>query len=113
MTLRRCVLGSNPVKARTLALAALSSLTMLATAQAGSSPASPPLLIAVEGPQSGEQATNGLDQLRGVRLAVSQLNARGGLWDGRKVAVFPVDDKADAAHAKQLAQKVVAKAEPS
>jgi branched-chain amino acid transport system substrate-binding protein len=97
------------VKARTLAVAALSSLTMLASAQAGSSGASSPLLIAVEGPQSGEQATNGLDQLRGVRLAVSQLNTRGGLWDGRKVAVFPVDDKADAAHAKQLARQVVAK----
>src|SRR5262249_24791401 len=68
-----------------------------------------PLQIAVEGPQSGQQATNGLDQLRGVRLAVSQLNARGGLWDGRDVALFPVDDKADATHAKQLARQVVAK----
>jgi branched-chain amino acid transport system substrate-binding protein len=98
------------VKAHTLAVAALSSLTVLASAQAGSSsPASSPLLVAVEGPQSGEQATNGLDQLRGVRLAVSQLNARGGLWDGRGVAVFPVDDKADAAHAKQVARQVVAK----
>ena len=34
------------------------------------------------------------DQLRGVRLAVNQLNARGGLWDGRKVAVFAADDQA-------------------
>jgi len=97
------------VKAHVLALAALSSLTVLASAQAGSSPASSPLLIAVEGPQSGEQATNGLDQLRGVRLAASQLNARGGLWDGRKVAVYPVDDKADAAHARQVARRVVAR----
>src|SRR5258705_12045363 len=47
-----------------------------------------PLLIAVEGPQTGEQAANGLDQLRGVRLAVRQLNAHGGLWNGRKVALF-------------------------
>jgi branched-chain amino acid transport system substrate-binding protein len=63
----------------------------------------------VEGPQSGPQAANGVDQLRGVRLAVNQLNARGGLWDGRKVAVFAADDKADAANAKAVARKVIAK----
>jgi branched-chain amino acid transport system substrate-binding protein len=66
-------------------------------------------LIAVEGPQSGEQAANGLDQLRGVRLAVRQLNAHGGLWNGRKVAIFPVDDKGDAANATAVARGVIAK----
>jgi branched-chain amino acid transport system substrate-binding protein len=90
------------------------SLVVVATclslvAAAAGSGASPPLLIAVEGPQSGAQATNGLDQLRGVRLAVSQLNAQGGLWDGRKVAVFPVDDEGDAANAKRAARQVVGK----
>jgi branched-chain amino acid transport system substrate-binding protein len=89
-------------------VSALASLLSLAAATAGST-ASSPLLIAVEGPQTGEQATNGLDQLRGVRLAVSQLNARGGLWDGRKVVVFPVDDKGDAANAKRVARQVVTK----
>ena len=68
-----------------------------------------PLLIAVEGPQSGAQAANGVDQLRGVRLAVNQLNAHGGLWDGRKVAVFAADDKADAANAKAVARRVIAR----
>lgn len=68
-----------------------------------------PLLIAVEGPQSGEQAANGLDQLRGVRLAVHQLNARGGLWDGRKVAILPADDRGDAAKAKAVARRVIGK----
>lgn len=75
----------------------------------GGSSSTPPLLIAVEGPQSGTQAANGLDQLRGVRLAVNQLNAHGGLWDGRKVAVFAADDKADAATAKAVARRVIAK----
>src|SRR5215471_11054927 len=68
-----------------------------------------PLLIAVEGPQSGPQAPNGLDQLRGVRLAVSQLNAHGGLWNGRKVALIPVNDKAEAASGKAVARRVIAK----
>jgi branched-chain amino acid transport system substrate-binding protein len=76
---------------------------------AGSSGSTRPLLIAVEGPQSGEQAVTGLDQLRGVRLAVKQLNAHGGLWDGRKVAVFAADDKAEAAAAKAVARRVIAK----
>src|SRR5213592_4485405 len=76
---------------------------------AASSGSSAPLVIAVEGPQSGPQAANGVDQLRGVRLAVKQLNARGGLWDGRKVAFFAANDKADAANAKAVARQVIAK----
>src|SRR5829696_8636563 len=90
------------------AIFALASGLLLAMAAAGSG-SSAPLVIAVEGPQSGPQAANGVDQLRGVRLAVNQLNARGGLWDGRKVAVFAADDKADAAKAKAVARRVIAK----
>jgi branched-chain amino acid transport system substrate-binding protein len=90
------------------AIFALASGVSLAIA-AASSGSSAPLVIAVEGPQSGAQAANGVDQLRGVRLAVNQLNARGGLWDGRKVAAFAADDKADAANAKAVARHVIAK----
>jgi branched-chain amino acid transport system substrate-binding protein len=84
-----------------------SCLALVPTAADGGTPAR--LLLAVEGPQSGEQATNGLDQLRGVRLAVRELNARGGLWDGREVTVVAVDDKGDAANARRVAQQVVAR----
>jgi len=90
------------------AIFALASGLSLAIAAANSG-SSAPLVIAVEGPQSGAQAANGVDQLRGVRLAVKQLNARGGLWDGRKVAVFAANDKADAANAKAVARQVIAK----
>jgi branched-chain amino acid transport system substrate-binding protein len=86
----------------------LAGCLSLVPAGAGSS-STAPLLIAVEGPQSGPQGANGVDQLRGVRLAVSQLNARGGLWDGRKVAVFAADDQAEAANAKAVARRVIAK----
>jgi branched-chain amino acid transport system substrate-binding protein len=81
--------------------------TLIVPAAAAS--ALPPLVLAVEGPQSGPQASNGLDQLRGVKLAVKQLNAHGGLWDGRKVVVYAADDKADAANAKAVAQRVIAR----
>lgn len=91
---------------RRLALLGLAVLLSLIVVGAGSS--SPkPLLIAVEGPQSGAQASNGQDQLRGVRLAVSQLNAHGGLWNGRKVVVFAADDKGQAAKAKAVARRVI------
>ena len=89
-----------------LAIAAGSLVIAWTAAGSGSTG---PLVIAVEGPQSGPQAANGIDQLRGVRLAVNQLNARGGLWDGRKVTVFAADDKADAAKAKAVARQVIAR----
>ena len=89
-------------------LVVVAGFLSLAIVGAGSS--SPkPLLLAVEGPQSGSQAPNGLDQLRGVRLAVSQLNAHGGLWDGRKVAIVRADDKGASARAKPVARGVIAK----
>lgn len=87
------------------ALAACACLTL--ASPASSAPA--PLVIAVEGPQSGDQAPNGLDQLRGVRLAVRQLNARGGLWDGRKIVIYAADDKGAATDAKAVARRVIAK----
>jgi branched-chain amino acid transport system substrate-binding protein len=87
-------------------LALASSLVITVPATGSNSPA--PLLIAVEGPQSGSQAANGLDQLRGVRLAVKHLNAGGGLWNGRQVKIVAADDMGDAANAKPVARKVIA-----
>jgi ABC-type branched-subunit amino acid transport system substrate-binding protein len=91
-----------------LMLAGLVAL-VVGTGTGSSTVAQGPLLIAVEGPQRGAQAPNGLDQLRGVRLAVSRLNAHGGLWDGRKVALVPVDDRAQAVRGKTVARQVIAK----
>lgn len=90
-------------------LLALAGFLSLVVVGAGASSPMPPVAVAVEGPQSGPQAPNGRDQLRGVKLAVSQLNAQGGLWDGRRVILYLADDKADAAHAKDVARGVVAK----
>ena len=84
-------------------------LSLALIADSGGARVAALLVIAVEGPQSGEQAANGLDQLRGVRLAVRQVNAQGGLWDGRKVTVFAADDKGDASNAKVVASRVISK----
>lgn len=52
------------------------------------------LVIAVEVPLTGPQASNGKDMLRGVRLAARQANATGGVL-GQRVRVVAIDDQAD------------------
>jgi branched-chain amino acid transport system substrate-binding protein len=48
----------------------------------------------MEGPLSGSQASNGKDMYRGVKLAVSQVNAQGGVL-GRQVTLVRADDQAN------------------
>jgi branched-chain amino acid transport system substrate-binding protein len=50
--------------------------------------------IALEGPITGEQASNGVDMLQGARLAVEEANAEGGVLD-RRIELMPLDDQAD------------------
>ena len=56
--------------------------------------ASSDIVVAVEAPLTGSQADNGQDMLRGVKLAVAQLNAKGGI-NGHKVRIVELDDAAD------------------
>lgn len=55
-----------------------------------------PIVIALEGPLTGAQSENGIDMLRGARLAAKQMNAAGGLL-GRTIKIVAVDDEADPA----------------
>ena len=98
-----------PRRLRLPMIAALCGAALLVSAAVGSAVAqsSPePLVIAVEGPQSGGQASNGLDQLRGVQLAVRQVNARGGVLD-RPVRILRADDRGSAARARPVARAVI------
>ena len=52
------------------------------------------IVIGVESPQTGTQASNGMDMLRGAQLAVRQVNAAGGVL-GRHVRIVALDDQAD------------------
>jgi branched-chain amino acid transport system substrate-binding protein len=52
------------------------------------------IVIGVESPQTGDQASNGMDMLRGAQLAVRQVNAAGGVL-GRHVRIVALDDQAD------------------
>lgn len=66
-----------------------------------------PIVIAVEAPLTGSQSSNGKDMLRGVKLAVAQQNARGGVL-GRPVQIVRIDDRADADYALASVDKAVA-----
>ncbi len=68
---------------------------------------SDPIVIAVEAPLSGSQSANGKDMLRGVTLAVREVNARGGVL-GRQVSLVPIDDRADASLAEASVAAAVA-----
>jgi ABC-type branched-subunit amino acid transport system substrate-binding protein len=89
-------------------VATLSGAGLLVSASLGTAQPSEPLVIAVEGPQGGGQASNGLDQLRGVQLAVRQVNAHGGVLD-RHVQIVKADDRGSAARARPVARAVIAK----
>jgi len=85
----------------------LAALAATPTA-AANGPLPPPIRIAVEAPITGPQSSNGVDILRGVRLAVRQANARGGVL-GRRVLLVRGDDRGDASRAKPTARKVIAR----
>jgi branched-chain amino acid transport system substrate-binding protein len=55
---------------------------------------------------SGEEASTGLDMLRGAQLAAARLNARGGAL-GRRVVLVAGDDRADPATGAKVARRLV------
>ncbi len=66
------------------------------------------ILLAYEGPLTGDQRSNGYDMLRGTKLAVKEINAAGGLL-GMKVVLISGNDKADAATGVTVAKSIIAK----
>ena len=83
--------------------------TIVMTAPAAAESVAPsgevdPIVIAVEAPLTGPQSANGNDILRGAKLAVGQVNARGGVL-GRQVTIAGLDDRADVAYAESSVTK--------
>lgn len=81
-------------KLTTTLLAAALFAAGLAAAPAAQAGDVSDLVIAVEVPLTGPQASNGRDMLRGVRLAARQANAAGGVL-GQRVRIVAIDDQAD------------------
>ncbi len=94
-------------RAATISAALVASAALVTSAAAGHPVTYSTITIAVEGPQTGAQASNGQDMLRGVQLAVRQYNARGG-FHGRMVRIVRADDRADSSLAKAVARRVIA-----
>lgn len=86
---------------------ALTALLPGAAAQGAPRGSVDPIVIAVEAPLTGSQSANGKDMLRGVKLAVQQVNARGGIL-GRPVQIARIDDRADADYAESSVSKAIA-----
>ena len=57
------------------------------------------IVIALEAPLTGDQSSNGKDQLRGAQLAAMQINANGGVM-GRMIKIVGLDDQANPDKAK-------------
>jgi len=81
-----------------------SSSSPSAGAGGGSTP-SGPIKIAVVDAQSGSASDLGQFEYRGVKLAVDQANAAGGV-DGRKITLSLFDDQGDPTVGTELARKI-------
>jgi branched-chain amino acid transport system substrate-binding protein len=67
-----------------------------------------PIKIGFPIPLSGPTATYGVPILQGAELAVSEINAKGGVL-GRKLQLLPRDSKANADEAVRLARELIIK----
>lgn len=99
------------IRSRTLlGGAVVAAVVALAAACGGSgnsnSDQSGPIKVVVEGPMSGDQASNGTDMFRGASLAADEANAQGGVL-GHRIALIRGDDKADPATGKQVAKRAI------
>src|SRR5690606_11977460 len=84
-----------------LGAALVSSFTLPVAAQEKD-----PLRIALISSKSGPFATMGADVLSGVRFAVEEANAKGGV-DGRKIVVAEADDESTPDAGRRAAEKLV------
>lgn len=86
----------------------LTAVGSLVGLDSGAGAASAPIKVAVEGPMTGSQASTGIDMLHGAQLAVSRINAAGGVL-GRNLQIVVVNDRAEPSVAVSVAKQAVAK----
>ena len=88
---------------RTLALSALALATMTSLALAAD-----PIKIGLSGPLTGGSSSMGVSMRDGVKLAVDEINAGGGVI-GRKIELIERDDEAKNERGVQIAQELINK----
>lgn len=93
------------VSALTLLVAVCCALVVVPTGAPFANAASgPPIKIGISLPLTGDNAATGQKALNGGKLAVSQINAKGGIL-GRPMAVVEGDDQCDPKQSSNVAQK--------
>src|SRR5471030_1699339 len=85
-----------------------SLVTVVAIGWALSSVAAEPIKIGVAGPFTGGSAPMGVSMRDGVKLAVAEINAKGGLL-GRQIQLIERDDEAKNERGVQIAQELINK----
>lgn len=89
-------------------LALLSVMAVCSVVVTGCGPAEKPLIkVGVQGPMTGEWAYEGEGFRRAVLLLADQVNAAGGLLDGRQLEVVVGDDRGDPEEARRVARRMV------
>lgn len=91
------------MKCRVSLMFLLASLALSACGQHSQAPQT--IRIAAVGPITGAQAETGQDMINGIRLAVAEKNAAGGVL-GKKVELVVFDDAADPKEAVSVARKI-------
>jgi len=87
------------IKTVVTALALVTSLSAFAAA---------PIKIGLSGPYTGGSSPMGVSMRDGVRLAASEINAKGGVL-GRKIQLIERDDQADNGRGVQVTQELINK----
>lgn len=82
------------------------ALLALLLAGCGSS-AKPPVKIGVQGPLTGQYAAEGQRFYQAVTLLSDQVNAEGGVLNGRPIEIMAMDDRADRSEAEGVARRLV------
>jgi len=95
-----------PIGAIALALAVAGCAGPGAATTSNASGQSGPINVAIIDQQSGQQSSLGAWELKGVKLAINEVNAAGGIG-GRKIAFKVYDDQGDPTVATSVARKAV------
>lgn len=83
-------------------------ITALALAGSFSAFAADPIKIGLSGPYTGGSSPMGVSMRDGVKLAASEINAKGGIL-GRKIELIERDDQADNPRGIQVTQELINK----
>src|SRR5829696_5660962 len=84
---------------------ALVLLSLSGCYKTATSPDSSTIRIAAVAPTTGAQAEVGQDLINGIKIAVDERNARGGIL-GKKIELIVFDDTADPKEAMSVAHKI-------